>query len=173
MLETASNSAPAVYELPDAHQRRVRSDRGDQAERQILALETIAASLCQLAAPQKPSCQVMTYEEAEIALNVSEDLLGKMVKDGRLRQGRHFIKIGANVRFVSNLVELIFEDQLDLEESALTPAAEEPQSRESTPIARVQNLKNGHQIELSKQNPCRAASKNRAGLDIDRAKRAS
>lgn len=171
-LVTSTTGGSMGHEMPGTHQNRTRPDFGDQAERQALALEMIATSLSRIAAPQKPSCQVLTYEDAAIALNVSIDLLGKMVADGRLKQGRHYIKIGANVRFVSNLVELIFEDQLDLDEATLAPAAEEPQPREPTPITQVQRLKNGHQSKLSMQYQSRVASKNRAGLDFGRSGRA-
>jgi hypothetical protein len=59
----------------------------------------------------------MTYEQVAIVLNVGTSLLEKMVNDGRFRQGRHFIRMGTNVRFVKNLVALICEDQLNLEET--------------------------------------------------------
>lgn len=171
MLETARN---AVNELPGKYLHRVRTDRGDQTERQILALEAIASSLSQGAAQPEASCRVMTYDEAAVVLKISPDLLGKMVADGRLRQGRHFIRIGTNVRFVSNLVVLIFEDQLSLEDATSTQTVADALSEESTSSAIAQVQKDSFQIKLPKnQNPSRTASKNRAGLDIDRARRAS
>jgi hypothetical protein len=58
----------------------------------------------------------MIYAEAAIALRVSEKLLEAMVGDGRLKLGRHYVKVGSNVRFKRNLVDLIFEDQLSMDD---------------------------------------------------------
>ena len=94
---------------------RIRSDHADFSGRQVVALEFIATNLAQIIearvnpAPITP--ETMIYAEAAIALRVSEKLLEAMVGDGRLKLGRHYVKVGSNVRFKRNLVDLIFEDQ--------------------------------------------------------------
>ena len=116
---------------------RVRPDRGGDMERLVTAVEIIAEAAKQLVSvhsvPKHISPQTMSYEDAAVVTGISRKTLEKMVANGILKKGRHYIKGSASekdkcapVLFPLNLLELIFEDQLCLEEEE--PAKEQPET---------------------------------------------
>jgi hypothetical protein len=133
---------------PSQKVSRVRPDRGGHLERQVAALEAIAETVKQLVSVQSESKhiapQTMSYEEAAIVTGISESTLEKMVANGILKKGRHYIKGSASkndkrapVLFALNLLELIFEDQLSLEEDELVEVQTQPTTNRITPKCKL------------------------------------
>ena len=113
-------------------------------ERLITAVEIIAETAKQLVSVQSESRhiapQTMSYEEAAIVTGISESTLEKMVSKKILRKGRHYIKSSAcendknaPVLFTLNLLDLIFEDQLSLDNDEPVEEKSKPTTHSRTP----------------------------------------
>lgn len=81
---------------------------------------------------------LMTYEEAALVTTLSTKKLEEMIHSGRLKEGRHYVKEGSRVLFHYNLVDLLFEDKIDREETVTeephkTPPAKLVKSKASKP----------------------------------------
>ena len=127
MQQNTAHKLQECQPQPSQKVSRVRPDRGEHLERQVAALEALAETVKQLVSVQSESRhiapQTMSYEEAAIVTGISESTLERMVANGILKKGRHYIKGSASkkdkrapVLFPLNLLVLIFEDQLSLEE---------------------------------------------------------
>ena len=100
---------PALLSPRRTHHQRI--DRS-QLDSLATAIEALTTAIVQTSFNNPLQLKLMNYEEAEIATGLKRSKLESMVKSGRFREGRHYIKEGTRILFHYNLIDLMFEDKL-------------------------------------------------------------
>lgn len=86
-------------------------------DRLASAVEALTAAVMHAVSAQRQRPTLMKYEEAAEVLGLGITTLESMVNSGRLREGRHYIKEGRSVRFHFDLVDLMFEDKMQISDA--------------------------------------------------------
>lgn len=141
-----------VVSLPRKATAQTQPRRDHGSDHSLTAgLQAIAQMLQQLVELQSPSQRQqkhgLTYEEAEIITTLTRSKLEEMVRCGRFKAGRHYIKEGTRVIFSPNLLELMFMDKLE-HEQVIVEVIEKPQLTEARqPVKHTKHTKHTKNVK--------------------------
>ncbi len=95
----------------------------------------------------------LSLDEVLNKLHVCKDTINKWRKNGTLREGRHFIKIGVTLYFHADIVDRLFEDAFSIPETHYDHTKNNHTAIEPEPTASTHNGRAKTNSSCSQINP--------------------